>query len=209
LCAAIRLEGNHTGNAKPRLANLELIADLQSRNGEDLRIDPGLADLRPARREFVRLRNRACRAQPAAQRVASLNRLDRGQLQCRTRADHGRKLPGRCRRKPSVVRLAQILGRHWRIGLKDKIGAQHLGSVALERAAHAIGQEAHAGHCGDGHDHGQRKQAQITGTRVAPDLPQGNFKYLQMTVLPSQPADRLLARPATTTRPAIMARCRT
>ena len=55
LCAAIRLECNHTCNAKPRLANLELIADVQSGHGEDLRIDPYLADLRPAWRELVRL----------------------------------------------------------------------------------------------------------------------------------------------------------
>ena len=101
------------------------------------------------------------------------------------------------------MRLAQVFRRHWRISLEDKVGAQHLGGVTLERTAHAIGQKAHTGHCGDGHDHGQPKQAQIPGTGIAPDLPQGYFQYLQITQIPSQHGGELLARRETTTWPTI------
>ncbi|MCY1533688.1 hypothetical protein D9M68_690280 [compost metagenome] len=167
LHAAVGFIGDHPVDAQARVAHVQTVANLQVQQGQQLRVHPYGALGRDVARGGIGRERRVRHPQGAAQRIARLDGLQRGQLRAVARAHHGRELPGAGHGQAALPGLIHEGWRHGLVGVQHQIGAQHLPRIALQRPADPVGQEAHAGHRGHRHDQRQHQQPQLAGTGVA------------------------------------------
>ncbi|MNY15142.1 hypothetical protein D3C86_1483420 [compost metagenome] len=164
---AIRLISNDAVHAQVSVAHVQGIAHFQVQQRQQLGIHPHRALGRDVAGDGVGGKRGLGHAQGAAQRVARLHRFQCRQLRAVAGADHGRELHRAGQGQAAFAGLIQKWRGHGFVGIQHQISAQHLASVAFQRAADAVGQKAHAGHRGHRHHQRQHQQAQLARPGVA------------------------------------------
>ncbi|MNY08332.1 hypothetical protein D3C86_1411790 [compost metagenome] len=149
------------------IAHVQRIAHFQVQQRQQLAVDPHRALGRDVARGRIGLERRAGNPQGAAQRIARLHGLQRGQLRAVPGSHHGGELPGAGQAQAALAGLVLERRGHGLVGIQHQIGAQHLAGVALQRPADPVGQEADAGHRGHRHHQRQHQQAQLARPSIS------------------------------------------
>jgi hypothetical protein len=165
------------------------MADLEVHQVQQAHVDPDAARLRkPGLDALVAIRGRRA-AQPAAQRVARIRRLQFDQLGAL--ADHrdAAQADGACAFETAPRGLVAPFAGRLAARFDQQVGRQHLGGLPGQRAFDAIGEQAHGADRTGGDCQGQREHVQLTGTQVAQQRTPGEAQRgVHSTTRPSSSA---------------------
>ncbi|MNV22230.1 hypothetical protein D3C71_1131930 [compost metagenome] len=112
IAGTVRLVGQHACQCQGFHADIDAVADLQVKCGQQSRFDPGFAGFRPATGLF---RGEGCRCalQFAAQRVNAIGGLDAGQLDAVVRGDNAGELHHLRVFEAQLGAASDLLGSRW------------------------------------------------------------------------------------------------
>ena len=170
--AAVGLQHDDAGDLQLRITEQHHVADLQAQRFEQRRIDPHVAGRGDVARRFARTIGRDGGLQPATQRIAGLDRLQRDQLAGAALFVAGPRHRGKavsaCSLQPQRFRALDecrwcrvVAGQH-------RIAAEQLPRIALQSALEPVGKKADGRERGHREQHGDDQQAQFACAQVAP-----------------------------------------
>ena len=169
VAGAVRLVGQHAGQAQALLAHLDAVAHLQFQCGEQPGLGPGFAGSRAGAGAFHAV-GLGGAAQLAAQRIGIVGGLDAGQLDAQIGGDDAGKLHHAGVIEAQRVPRGELFGAGRRAAAEHQVGAEEFAGAQQHGAVQTCAEVADGGTGRHGDQHGAEQHAQLAGAQVAQQL---------------------------------------